>query len=219
MPFQPLPLTRRPDPLSHPDWIFEIEYDGFRSLAFVDGSGTRLISRHGNRFASFDSLCQSVVFFLSVKSAVIDGEIACLDENGCSQFNHLLFRKGEPTFCAFDLLSLNGRDLRDLPLIERKRRLRDTLPECPQLLFVDHIQERGSELFDLACKRDLEGIVAKQRQSRYTVENGNPAWIKIRNRNYSQMIGRDDLFERRYEAKGAPEIGWNVCAKAAGSAA
>jgi hypothetical protein len=51
------------------------------------------------------------------------------------------------------------------------------------------------------------------------VENGNPAWIKIRNRNYSQMIGRDDLFERRYEARGAPEIGWNVCAKAAGSAA
>jgi len=84
---------------------------------------------------------------------------------------------------------------------------------------VDHVEERGEELFDLVCKRDLEGIVAKHRQSRYLVAEGNPPWIKIRNRNYSQMIGRDDLFERRYEAKGAPEIGWNACAKAASSAA
>jgi bifunctional non-homologous end joining protein LigD len=166
-----------------------------------------------------EPLCQSIAFFLSVKNAVIDGEIACLGENGCSEFNHLLFRRGEPTFCAFDLLALNGRDLREEPLIERKRRLRDLLPECRQLLFVDYVQEHGDKLFELVCARDLEGIVAKHRLSRYTVENGNPAWIKIRNRSYSQMIGRDELFERRYDAKGAPEIGWNACAKAASNAA
>jgi hypothetical protein len=131
--------------------------------------------------------------------------------NGCSQFNPLLFHRGEPTFCAFDLLTLNGRDLRSQPLIERKRRLRDILPECPQLFFVDCVQEQGERLFELVCARDLEGIVAKHRSSQYTVENGNPAWIKIRNRGYSQMIGRDELFERRYEAIGAPEIGWNAC--------
>jgi bifunctional non-homologous end joining protein LigD len=179
----------------------------------------RLISRHGNRFASFDPLCQSMAFFLSVKSAVMDGEIACLDQNGCSQFNNLLFRRGEPTFCAFDLLALNGRDLRDLPLVERKRRLRDILPHCPQLLFVDYIEGLGEELFELVCQRDLEGIVAKHRESRYSIAEENPPWIKIRNRGYSQMVGRDELFERRYEAKGAPEIGWNVCATAAGNAA
>jgi len=71
----------------------------------------------------------------------------------------------------------------------------------------------------LFCERDLEGIVAKHRQSRYSVAEGNPPWIKICNRNYSQTVGRDDLFERRYEAKGAPEIGWNACAKAASRAA
>jgi len=92
-------------------------------------------------------------------------------------------------------------------------------PRVPATPFVDHVQECGEELFDLVCARDLEGSVAKHRLSRYTVENGNPPWIKIRNRGYSQMIGRDELFERRYEAKGAPEIGWNACAKAAGSAA
>jgi ATP-dependent DNA ligase len=71
----------------------------------------------------------------------------------------------------------------------------------------------------LICQRDLEGIVAKHRNSRYLIAEGNPPWIKIRNRGYSQMIGRDELFERRYEEKGAPEIGWNACAKAAGNAA
>ena len=83
--FQPLPLIRRPQPFSHPEWIFEIKYDGFRALAHLDGSGARLISRNGNRFASFDLLCQSIAFFLRAKDAVIDGEIVCLDENGHSQ--------------------------------------------------------------------------------------------------------------------------------------
>jgi ATP-dependent DNA ligase len=71
------------------------------------------------------------------------------------------------------VLALNGRDLRGQPLIERKRWLRDMLPECPQLLFVDYVQEHGDRLFELVCERDLEGIVAKHRLSRYTVENGN----------------------------------------------
>lgn len=83
------------------------------------------------------------------------------------------------------------------------------------LLYVDHIEENGEQLFGLACERDLEGIVPKHRQSRYSTEDHNPAWVKIRNRHYSQLAGRDELFERRYEAQGAPEIGWDVCARAA----
>lgn len=70
------------------------------------------------------------------------------------------------------------------------------------LVFVDHIEGDGERLFQLAADRDLEGIVAKHQQSRHTVEDGNTAWVKIRNRRYSQMIGRDELFERRYEAAG-----------------
>jgi len=77
-----LPLARQPEPFSHPDWIFEVKYDGFRALARLDSSGARLISRNGNRFTSFEPLCQSIAFFLSVKSAVVDGEIACLDHEG-----------------------------------------------------------------------------------------------------------------------------------------
>jgi hypothetical protein len=63
-----------------------------------------------------------------------------------------------------------------------------------------------------------EGLVAKHKLSRYVVEDGNPAWIKIKNRNYSQVVGRDKLFERRYEEKGAPEIGWDVCDRACSAA-
>src|SRR5579862_9176450 len=148
--FTPLPLSRRPEPFSHPDWLFEVKYDGFRALAYLDPSGVRLVSRNGNRFSSFTTLCASLEFFLKVRSAVLDGEIACLDENGHSQFNELLFRRGTPQFCAFDLLWLNGRDLRDSPLIERKRSLRRLIPAgCDALLYVDHIEGEGERLFEL----------------------------------------------------------------------
>lgn len=216
---QPLPLTRRPEPFSDPDWLFEIKYDGFRALAYADPSGVRLVSRNGNRFSGFSDLCAGIEFALRARHAVLDGEIACLDDAGGSQFNELLFRRGTPRFCAFDLLYLNGKDLRGLPLIERKRMLRRIVPaNSAALLFVDHVEGEGQRLFELVCERDLEGIVAKHRLSRYVVENGNPGWMKIRNRSYSQMIGRDELFEKRYEEKGAPEIGWwDVCARAAAS--
>ena len=93
--------------------------------------------------------------------------------------------------------------------------LRKLVPDgFPQLLYVDHIETEGEPLFQLACKRDLEGIVAKHRHSRYLLTDDNPGWLKFRNPRYSQMIGRDELFERKYEAQGAPEIGWDVCDKA-----
>ena len=101
---QPLPLSRRPQPFSHPDWLFEVKYDGFRALAYLDPSGVRLISRNGKRFGSFADLCAGLEFCLKTRNAILDGEIVSLDENGCSQFNNLLFRRGTPRFCAFDLV-------------------------------------------------------------------------------------------------------------------
>ena len=82
------------------------------------------------------------------------------------------------------------------------------------MLYVTTSKAKASRLFEVVCERDLEGIVAKHRQSRYVVEDGNPGWVKVRNRHYSQLVGRDELFERRYEERGAPEIGWDVCARA-----
>jgi len=195
--FRPLPLTRRPRPFSDAEWLFEIKHDGFRGLCYIEGGQARLVSRNGNQFASFGELCEQIAKLMPKASAILDGEIVCTDEQGCSQFNDLLFRRGVAGFFVFDLLWLGGRDLRSITLIERERALRSLLPkQGDHLLYVDHIEEQGERLFDLVCQRDLEGIVAKHRYSRY-MEADNPAWSKIRNRNDSQMIGRDELFERK----------------------
>ncbi len=121
--------------------------------------------------------------------AVLDGEIVCLDHDGCPQFYELLRRRGEPVLYVFDLLYLDGEDLRERPLIERKRLLR-SIVTC--VLYADHIEQRGVELFRLACDRDLEGVVAKWKYGAY-----GQSWWKIRNPNYSQYEGRHEMFEKR----------------------
>lgn len=187
-----MPLARLHAPFDHPDWVFELKYDGWRALAYVDNGSCRLVSRRGNAFKRFADLCAVIAAAVPAK-AVIDGEIACLDGDGKPQFYELMRRKMAPTFCAFDLLWLNGRDLRALPLLERKRALRRIL-RLP-LLFVDHIEARGVDLFKAACEQDIEGIVAKLAHGRYEPEA--TTWVKIKNRAYSQAEGREDFFDVR----------------------
>jgi bifunctional non-homologous end joining protein LigD len=137
------------------------------------------------------------------RAAILDGEIVCLDAQGKPQFYDLL-RRSEPTyFYAFDLLALDGEDLRTLPLIERKRRLSRIMPKkrARRLLYVGHIAGRGIDLYRAACERDLEGIVAKLARAPYVVcEPRHSTWLKIKNPSYSQMEGRLELFERRARA-------------------
>jgi hypothetical protein len=104
MAFQPMPLSRRPLPFDHPEWIFELNYDGFRSLAVIQNGRTQLISRNGHPFNSFSELSKSLAPHSAGKT-VLDGEIVCLDKRGRPQFRDLLFHRGEPCFYAFDLLS------------------------------------------------------------------------------------------------------------------
>jgi bifunctional non-homologous end joining protein LigD len=127
---------------------------------------------------------------------VLDGEIVCLDKQGRTLFNQLLYRRGDPRFYAFDLLFLNGRDLRRLPLVERKARLRKILPLRPsRVLLCDCIDGLGEALFVTACERDLEGIVAKWKLGKY-VSGPETSWIKIKNRAYTQIQGRREQFDR-----------------------
>ena len=116
-----LSLVRRP--FDDPNFLFELKHDGFRALAYISDGQCELISRRRNSYKNFGEL-RGHLAKLKVKSAVIDGELVCLDSEGRSIFNELLHRKGRPTFYAFDLLYLNGRDLRQLPLLERKEKLR-----------------------------------------------------------------------------------------------
>ncbi len=210
--FQPLALGRTPSPFSHPDYIFEIKWDGFRSLARIEQGKCRLISRKGNDFKSFRILNESVLAELKVRSAVLDGEIVCLNDDGKPEFRDLLHRKGEPRFVAFDLLWYEGQDLRYSPLTERKQRLRTIVPTgSERVLYCDHVEGDGESLFQLACDSDLEGIVAKRKFDPYIEKQAS--WLKIRNTSYSQWEGREELFERERESD--PDVSlWDHCVRA-----
>jgi bifunctional non-homologous end joining protein LigD len=109
-------LRRLPGPFSDPDWLFEINHDGFRSLAYVQDNAVDLVSRRRYVYKSFAFLRESIARDIRARNAVLDGEIVCLDERGHTQFNTLMRRRGDARFYAFDLLWLNGEDLRTLPL-------------------------------------------------------------------------------------------------------
>src|SRR5215470_10804683 len=114
-----MPLARLHAPFDHSDWLFELKYDGFRALAYVTPQGCELISRRGNVYKSFNNLCAGIANTLPCEAA-LDGEIVHLDKDGKPQFYRLLYRRSPQYFVAFDLLWLQGRDLRTVPLIERK---------------------------------------------------------------------------------------------------
>ena len=133
-----------------------------------------------------------------VENAVLDGEIACVDDSGRPNFRSLLYRQRQCIFIAFDLLYLNGKDLRVLPLLERKAALKKLLRrKRSRILYLDHVEADGCLLFEQIVKMDLEGIVCKRKDSPYPVtEKPSRYWIKVKNATYSQAEGREELFER-----------------------
>ena len=209
MAFQPMPLSRRPAPFDHPEWIFELKYDGFRSLAVIQKGRAQLISRNGNPFNSFDDFRKGLTLTVAGKT-VLDGEIVCLDKRGKPQFRDLLFHRGEPCFFAFDLLMSDGKDLRSERLTDRKQELRRLLKfSASRMHYADHVEQHGTALFQRVWEMDLEGIVAKHAFSPYVTEAERTTWFKIKNRSYSQMQGREELFER--ERHKEPAAGWHCC--------
>lgn len=131
---------------------------------------------------------------LKVKDAVIDGELVCLNSEGRSIFNEVLFRRGCPIFYAFDLLYLNNRDLRQLPLMERKEKLRTLIEKSslPDVICGKYVEGRGVDLFNEVVRRNLEGVVAKRKTGTYATVSG---WLKIKNPNYTQSERRHELFD------------------------
>jgi bifunctional non-homologous end joining protein LigD len=206
--FAPQPLRSVKTPFDHPDWIFELKYDGFRALARIENGRCQLISRNGNRFSAFSELEKQIERALPI-SALLDGEIVCVDDLGRPQFEDLLFRRGTPCFFGFDLLFCDGIDLRSASLMDRKQELRRLLHVKGPLQYADHIEKSGIALFEKVCSLDLEGIVAKHKFAPYGTVKEESTWIKIRNRQYSQMKGREKLFERDRHKE--PAAGWHSC--------
>ena len=171
-------LTLVRQPFDHPD--------------FRDGQ-CELVSRKRNSYKNFQTL-RDQLGRLKAQNAVIDGKLVCLDDEGRSIFNVLLHRRGHPTFYAFDLLYLDGRDLCQLPLVERKRQLKQLLAGSNLLDVIcgKYISGRGVALFNEVCQRNLEGVVAKRKNGTYATISG---WLKIKNPGYTQSQGRHELFE------------------------
>jgi bifunctional non-homologous end joining protein LigD len=188
----PINPTRLAAPFDGADFLFELKHDGFRAVAYVEESKCELVSRKKITYKSVGRL-NAAMATLPVKSAIFDGEIVCLDGDGHSQFLDLMRRRRhDAVLYAFDLLWHDGDDLRELPLIERKRRLRRVIRASrnPGLLYADHVERYGVKLFSAICQRDCEGIVAKHKLATYGV-----GWYKILNPEYSQKRGRREMFD------------------------
>ena len=178
-----------------PAWLFEVKHDGFRALAFIENGRCRLVSRNGQRFGEFRELEASVAQALRGRTAILDGEIVCLDAKGRSVFAELMALTASPFYYAFDVMWLDGQDWRQHPLFERKQLLLRLIERRKgRLLYVDHLPERGRSLYEVCCQWDLEGIVAKRKDSLYTTARAK-TWLKIKNPSYSQAKGRHELFD------------------------
>lgn len=173
-----------------PHWIYELKLDGFRGMLRIDGSRAQFTSKNSNVMRRFDPLALSLARALRVRNAILDGEIIVMGDRG-PDFRALFFSRRPPAFAAFDLLWLNGRDLRTRPLWRRKVALRKLIANTP-VGYVDHVDD--PTLFVAVSQHDLEGIVAKRRGDPYAL---GTEWLKVKTIGYSQQQGRWELFERR----------------------
>lgn len=188
---EPMELMPQATPFDNPDWLFEPKHDGFRALAYVQGDDCHLVSRDDANDMRFRDLARVLPGDLNAKNAILDGEVVVLDQTGKSQFLELMASDGTVVFAAFDLVWLNGKDLRDAPLIERKELLRFRIRHpADRLLFVDYVEGKGKAFYARICGRDMEGMVCKPASSPYRTVGGKTTWIKVNNPGYSQAEGR-----------------------------
>lgn len=194
----PMPATLSPmlatlieRPFSDPDWLFEVKWDGARTLAWIEDGEVRLRSRAGNEVTHQYPDLGSLPQHISAKRALLDGEIVVLDEKGRSEFERMqqrmnvqrpspdLLSRYPVTYYLFDVIYCDGYDLRQVRLIDRKDFLRRILDSSREFRFSDHQLERGKELFELAKQQDLEGILGKRVDSAY-VSARSQNWVKLK---------------------------------------
>jgi bifunctional non-homologous end joining protein LigD len=164
-------------------WLHEIKHDGFRIIARKDGSPVRLYSRPGNDLTSRFPLIVDALAGLRSRSCILDGEAVACDDNGVASFDLVRHHCANDSvfLYAFDLIELNGADLRRDPLEVRKATLRSMLAKVGLgLRFNEHLEGDGPTVFAHACKMGLEGIVSKRKDSMYR-SGRSPDWLKMKN--------------------------------------
>jgi bifunctional non-homologous end joining protein LigD len=177
-----LPM-KAPQPPTGEAWLHEIKHDGFRVVARKHGDRVRLYSRPGNDLTSRFPLIVETLARLRSRSCIIDGEAVACDDDGMPSFNRIRYRRHDASvfLYAFDLIELNGDDLRRDPLEVRKATLASVLAKAaPGIRLNEHIEADGPTVFAHACKMGLEGIVSKRKDSPY--RSGRcPDWLKSKN--------------------------------------
>ncbi len=193
---EPMTATLTSRAFSDDDWLFEVKWDGYRVEAVVADGTTRLFTRHRNDADTYFPGLLSPPDWIAAEQAIVDGEVVALDEAGRPDFGLLQeritsFKAGRGVglvYQAFDLLYLDGRTLLDVPLEERKKLLRLVLREHPRVRFAGHVLGQGLDFFAAAQANELEGIVAKQRRSRYQPGRRTATWLKVKIRPEQEFV-------------------------------
>ena len=181
IPFRVTPMlaTLVEKPFDRANWTFEEKYDGIRILAYREGGKVTLISRNGiDRTKDFPEVVKAIAA-LPVETALLDGEMVIFDAKKISRFQLLQQSKGKPRYAIFDCLYVNGVDLRAQPLSERREILEKFVETGGPLLLSARLSNNGLKAFELAQKKQLEGVVAKNLASRYS-ERRSHDWLKFK---------------------------------------
>ena len=186
--------TKVPD---RPDWLHEIKYDGYRLRVERNGDRVRLITRNGHDWTGRYPWIVESALKNRQQQFIIDGEAVILGVDGIPDFNALHSRKHEEEvqLYAFDVVALDGEDLRPLPLSLRKTNLARLLARRPDGIFVAPFEqgEIGTDLFRACCNMGLEGLVSKRIDRPYR-GGRSPDWVKVKNRKHPAMERVKDAF-------------------------
>jgi bifunctional non-homologous end joining protein LigD len=171
------------------DWRYEVKFDGYRAIAYLNAGECTLVSRNGNDLTTrFAQVAKEVVKATKTPNAVLDGEIARVDEEGRTSFSELQQGSGALVYFVFDLLEVDGEPQVDEPLVERKARLRKLLDGRNRLVVFSEDFDDGDALFHVADERGLEGVVAKRAGSTYKEGRRTRDWLKVKTENNDEFV-------------------------------
>jgi bifunctional non-homologous end joining protein LigD len=170
-------------------WLYEVKWDGYRALASVTGGEATLTSRRGNDLSErFAAVVRALERSVRTPDCVIDGEVCALDEQGRSSFSVMQQGSGPLVFYAFDVLEVDGEQVIDLPLTERRRRLTELLARRGDTIRLSEAFEDGEALYTAAKEQGLEGVVAKKAESRYQPGRRTRDWLKVKTHREQEFI-------------------------------
>jgi bifunctional non-homologous end joining protein LigD len=188
---KPMLATLIDKPFDDPDWLYEVKWDGYRALAYLQKGKADLRSRNNNHFNEKFYPVHIALTQWPV-NAIVDGEIVVVNEKGLSQFGDLQNwtseADGELLFYVFDILWFNGVDLMELPLIERREILRQLVPENDIIKYSENFEATGTDFFEVAQKIGLEGMIAKKADSSYIPDSRSKLWLKIKTEQRHEAI-------------------------------